>query len=488
QTSLASVLPVDFEWSDLGAWDAVHRTGAGSLGPHILEDADNCLIRSPDDVLVAAVGVSNIGVIVERDAVLVTDLSRAQDVKKLVERLKTMSPRHLDFTSRAEEKLEDAGIRYAAWMRQLALPTWRTLGLSEDGAFEEALTLDGRQLAKPRRARVQARQIQVYAQAGRHGWNGPWRSAVAAGLAWLDTHYIKDDGLMRTKLKASGEPLDETAALYDQAFFLLALATAARQDNASDYTEKAQSVRNRLISVAGEGQGFIEAGPHPYQANAHMHLLEAALAWEPVDPDPAWCLLSDRIANLARDVFIDEPTGFLREFFSPDWTPAAGRDGRLVEPGHQFEWSWLLTRYGLSRSNAWALQAGRDLFNRGLRGVEPIRGVAMDSMDVDGRILSRRARLWPQTEWLKASLLLAQTEQEAERRDFYLDQASRALRGLWLYLTPTGLWRDTYLENGDFIDEPAPASSLYHLMGAYTQLNETLSALKPELAPSLKLS
>ena len=30
------------------------------------------------------------------------------------------------------------------------------------------------------------------------------------------------------------------------------------------------------------GGGFRESGPHPYQANCHMHLFESALAWEPV--------------------------------------------------------------------------------------------------------------------------------------------------------------------------------------------------------------
>jgi mannose-6-phosphate isomerase len=39
-------------------------------------------------------------------------------------------------------------------------------------------------------------------------------------------------------------------------------------------------------------------------------------------------------------------TGSLREFFDGDWNPLASDEGRIVEPGHQFEWAWLL--------NGWA--------------------------------------------------------------------------------------------------------------------------------------
>lgn len=66
-------------------------------------------------------------------------------------------------------------------------------------------------------------------------------------------------------------------------------------------------------------------------------------------------------------------------------------------------------------------------------------------------------------------------------------QAARAQRALSRYLTPVGLWRDKMLESGDFIDEPAPASSLYHIMAAYSQVRATLGALRPDLASALDL-
>lgn len=126
------------------------------------------------------------------------------------------------------------------------------------------------------------------------------------------------------------------------------------------------------------------------------------------------------------------------------------------------------------------------LFEAGLNGVDPSRGVAIDAMDIDGSIRSARARLWPQTEWLKAALILASSSDDG-RRDLCLMQAARAQRALSRYLTPVGLWRDKMLESGDFIDEPAPASSLYHIMAAYSQVRATLGALRPDLASALDL-
>ena len=43
--------------------------------------------------------------------------------------------------------------------------------------------------------------------------------------------------------------------------------------------------------------------------------------------------------------FIDAHNGALHEFFDADWNPAPGIEGRIVEPGHQFEWAWLLLRW-----------------------------------------------------------------------------------------------------------------------------------------------
>ena len=85
----------------------------------------------------------------------------------------------------------------------------------------------------------------------------------------------------------------------------------------------------------------------PLQSNPHMHLFEAALAGcEVCSESSLWKPLADEIAELALTQFIDAGSGALREFFDARLEAGAGLEGRIVEPGHQFEWAWLLLRWG----------------------------------------------------------------------------------------------------------------------------------------------
>ena len=374
-----------------------------------------------------------------------------------------------------------------AWLRQAALPVWCTLGQNGFGAFEERLGQDGRPIIEPRRARVQARQLYVFAEAGRCGWSGPWRPAITAGLKHLSKSFLRADGLMRTRVSYAGAPLDETAYLYDQAFYLLALASVSRAFDATIFERDAVALRDRLCNTADVEGGMREAGAHPFQSNAHMHLLEASLAWEEAGDDPGWRGFSDQIVQLARTRFIDAEGGFLREFFEADWSPAKGADGHLVEPGHQFEWAWLLTRYGCARADTDTINDAWRLYAAGLRGVDQTRKVAVDEMNDDGTLRLSRARLWPQTEWLKASMVLASLCEGPQQREC-LDQARIALRTLLSYVTKFGVWNDKLPDCGIFRDEPAPASSLYHIMAAYLQTRDTLKILNKRILRSVDLA
>ena len=83
--------------------------------------------------------------------------------------------------------------------------------------------------------------------------------------------------------------------------------------------------------------------------------------------------------DLALTRFMDAKGGFLREVFDEAWSPASGDEGRLVEPGHQFEWAWLLARCGRLGHPA-ASAASKRLYAAGLRGVDPQRGVVVDAL------------------------------------------------------------------------------------------------------------
>ena len=93
RTSRAAVVPADLGWSDVGSWSALWELGtkdaAGNvaLGDVVLEGAENCYVRS-DGMLAAVVGLKDAVVVVTEDAVLAMHRDLAQDVKKIVQRLK----------------------------------------------------------------------------------------------------------------------------------------------------------------------------------------------------------------------------------------------------------------------------------------------------------------------------------------------------------------------------------------------------------------
>ncbi|MEO8559895.1 MAG: mannose-1-phosphate guanylyltransferase/mannose-6-phosphate isomerase, partial [Rhodospirillales bacterium] len=94
KTERAAVVPVDMGWNDVGSWDALWNVsprdsqGNATAGATLLEASANCYVRSEDGILVATLGVEDLIVIATKDAVLVANRERAQDVKILVERLK----------------------------------------------------------------------------------------------------------------------------------------------------------------------------------------------------------------------------------------------------------------------------------------------------------------------------------------------------------------------------------------------------------------
>lgn len=469
------VLPAGFEWSDLGAWDAVAATGSGSRGLWVAEASHNCLVRSAPGLAVATVGVSNLAIIAEPDAVLVCDLNNAQAVKGLVEELGRRGWTGYDDVASVAPTLADLSRDFLRWLKMSALPLWGALGVGADGGFVEALDDGGVPVGDFRRARVQARQAYVFSTGYEWGWGEGYAALVKRGLDRFEATNVRPDGLYRTRVAVDGAVLDETASLYDQAFVLLATAAAAAAGiDPARQARIAGRTQASLASLRLPQGGWRELGGHPFQANAHMHLLEAVLAWEALEPDGEWTMMADTVVSLARAHFIDPVGGFLREFFSADWRPADGREGRLVEPGHQFEWAWLLTRWGQLRGDAWALEAAKRLFACGERGLDAARSVAIDELDETLQPRSRHARLWPQTEWLKAALILSETAGVEERRRL-IDSAGAALRGLGLYLKPEGLWHDSLTPDGDFVRAPAPASSLYHIMAAGRQLRESLA-------------
>ena len=166
--------------------------------------------------------------------------------------------------------------------------------------------------------------------------------------------------------------------------------------------------------------------------------------------------------------WIEPRGGAMREFFTSDWAPAADQGSR-AEPGHQYEWAWLLLRYGRYAGDVRIIPVALRLIEFGEKyGVDPVRHVAINACLDNGAPVDRTARLWPQAERIKAGCLAG--EMTGEPRYFRIAvEATRVLTG-YLDTPLQGLWRDRMQEDGRFVVEPAPASSFYHIVSAAAEL------------------
>jgi mannose/cellobiose epimerase-like protein (N-acyl-D-glucosamine 2-epimerase family) len=101
-------------------------------------------------------------------------------------------------------------------------------------------------------------------------------------------------------------------------------------------------------------------------------------------------------------------------------------------------------------------------------GIDQTRGVAINEVLTDGTIHDAKARLWPQTERIKAAV--ARFSRTGDRTE--AAEALSAVKGLEQYydVPIPGLWRDKLSPDGTWLEEAAPGSSLYHITCAYLEL------------------
>jgi len=95
-TSDARVIPLDAGWSDIGSWSSLwdvctkDDNGNSLTGDTIAEDTRNCYVMS-ENKLVATVGVDNLIIVDTKDAVLVAHKDKSEDVKNIVNKLKSLN-------------------------------------------------------------------------------------------------------------------------------------------------------------------------------------------------------------------------------------------------------------------------------------------------------------------------------------------------------------------------------------------------------------
>jgi len=380
---------------------------------------------------------------------------------------------------------------YRAHVDKVLLPFWLDRGVdAATGLFHERLDFSGAPLAAaPRRLMVQARQIYVFADAARVSRDAQAAKIVERAVANLLRCYLDAGDASRGfafSVSADGRILSEQRDAYGHAFVLFALAAAHRLLGDPALLAVARRtlefVEQRLFDPADGGMFDVYPNDGALKRqNPLMHLLEAFLALHETDASGVWLDYATRVVSLFRTHLYKGDCRALPEYFAPGWSLPADPARAFFEPGHHFEWVWLLgwhealggESHGELRAALWRSACDR--------GLSPQR-LCYDAVALVGAPLKRSTRLWPHGEGVKAAALLATAgddEAAAVGRDMY-----RGLFDVFLSRPFAQGWIDHIGEDGAPLVDFVPASSLYHLYCARAEPEWMTRAQAARSAPT----
>jgi mannose-6-phosphate isomerase len=354
------------------------------------------------------------------------------------------------------------------WTVDEALPFWGRTGFDEArSSFVERIDFSGAPVtAAPRRAMVQSRQIYVFAHAALLGWWSEGRSIALAAAQNLISLYHEPDGRPGWvfSVKPDGEIYDPKRDLYSHSFVLFGLAWAYRLEQRPKFREVALKTIAHIDSDFASPTGgyytqFPPAGSDRQQ-NPHMHFFEAMIAWYEATGDATFLARATELYGMMVGRFVQARTGVLVEYFDESWLPKHGIAGRICEPGHQYEWSWLLRQYDRMVGEK-GNRVAEDLYVYANRHGFDAEGFVVDELLDDGTVHKSSRRCWPQTEAIKADV--AAFEGGDARAAMRAQGIIKRLMQTFLGRPVPAGWIDHINAAGNPIVEFMPASTLYHV-------------------------
>jgi mannose-6-phosphate isomerase len=376
----------------------------------------------------------------------------------------------------AANSLRDAAVQLRRWAIDHSLPLWASAGFDlQHKRFVERLSMQGQpDTDVPVRLLVQCRQIYSYALAARRGWHSGARKLAVEAFASMIRDYRGRDGRAGWvfSIHRDGAVADARRDLYAHAFILLAAGSYVDATGDRSGLSVADDTLAFLdAELRAPRGGYLEgnpAGSTPRRQNPHMHLFEGLLTLWSSTKEPRYLTRAGAMFELfAAHFFLPEP-GVLCEYFDDDLNPAAGELGRIVEPGHHYEWIWLLRWY--ERESGRSVQRYVDgLYRHADKYGYDKDGLIVDEALIDGAHRLRSRRTWPVTEALKANIVEAAAGRErAGERAVAL---ANILLERFLTRQPAGGWIDRLDEQGRPATDTMPASTLYHVMCAVDELD-----------------
>jgi mannose/cellobiose epimerase-like protein (N-acyl-D-glucosamine 2-epimerase family) len=338
------------------------------------------------------------------------------------------------------------------------------------GGYHERLRPDHRPVAGEfRRLTACARQLFVYSKAARCGLMDDARANADRAFGYLSQRFRDPlhGGFVFT-VDLDGAALDRSKDLYGLAFALLGLAefvAATRDHQARDLLAQTDDAITHHLFLP-EGWYAPHAVPdwsidnRRLLQNPHMHLLEAYLAASAATGERIYQERVHGLIGIMRSWLVERQSGTIIEYRDAQGQPD-GTLGHVVEPGHQFEWYWLLHQVAPMLDAADRAAATR-LFDWALtHGVDKEFDGVYDQVSVDGTVIADTKRIWPLTEMIKACAVRFTDTRSAA------DQAAvrRAVELLFkAYLLPHGGWRERLRRDLSCYDDTLPATTSYHIL------------------------
>jgi mannose-6-phosphate isomerase len=369
-----------------------------------------------------------------------------------------------------------------AWTRETALPFWGSIGVdAARGGFHERLDLSGRPAASvPKRVMVQGRQLYVYSHAALLGWYGDGKRLADRCVDYLLSSFYQTDrnpGWVYA-LAADGTIADPMRDAYGHAFVLLGLAWYYRLTRDAQILSVIDDTIGFLDErLASDHGGYRDADPAPdaiRRQNPHMHLLEAFLALYEATGRNDHRDHALKMFELFRTRFFQPTTGTLREYFTDDLMPQAGPKGDIVEPGHHYEWVWLLRQLQRLTGvdvDTYVCTLYKHADTHGWDG----QGLIVDELGSAGHVITASRRTWPLTEAAKANIA------EGERRRGTFDERAahcfERLATRFLQRPIKAGWVDRMTASGEPMLDFMPASTLYHVFCAIAEAARATAAI-----------
>lgn len=356
------------------------------------------------------------------------------------------------------------------------LTNWAQFGINKQGGYsEESLTKDWKINPVGKiRLLTQCRQLYTFSHAYLFTQDTKWLTLLTPLYHFILEHYTIDfateemlkNGTSQTRWRFSLnddlQPLDDTTDAYALAFILLSFSfyyQATKDDSALHYIEQTDAfLQQHMQSDLG---GFYEAYPINTSTlrrqNPHMHLLEGYIAAYQTSENPVYKTRIIALLDLLKTHFYHAESHSLLEFFDSSWKPDT-ETGHKIEPGHHFEWVWLLHQaYKIHADNSY-LDIAKNLWDKAcVHGFDPKGGIYNQIDAHSGSAIDKEKRIWPITEYLKAACVQVDRASSEQRIHQALDFM------LQHYLLEDGSWNEYLDQDNQAKPYHLPGTTSYHI-------------------------